>query len=65
MTNTPIYSLRKPAGTDRVSVYGQGPKPLNENADIIDAELKRLSDAIENINNSGGTATVVGKTLFL
>ncbi|MGG2053113.1 hypothetical protein ABFY48_01850 [Lysinibacillus pakistanensis] len=43
MQNTPNYKLNKPEGNDYAKI-----ESLNENADIIDEELKRISKAIGN-----------------
>ncbi|AVK82464.1 hypothetical protein C3943_02325 [Lysinibacillus sp. B2A1] len=43
MKNTPNYNLNKPDGNDYAKI-----ESLNENADIIDTELKRISKAIGN-----------------
>ena len=39
------YNLKKPEGSDVVNI-----EDLNDNADIIDAELKRLNDAIKDLD---------------
>jgi len=51
------YNLKKPDGTDVVNI-----EDFNENADIIDAELKKLNDAIKDLDADGITLPD-GKTI--
>ena len=57
MKYTGNYNLKKPDGTDVVNI-----EDFNENADIIDAELKKLNDAIKDLDADGITLPD-GKTI--
>ena len=57
MKYTGNYNLKKPEGSDVVNI-----EDFNENADIIDAELKKLNDAIKDLDADGITLPD-GKTI--
>ncbi len=57
MKYTGNYNLKKPEGTDTVNI-----EDFNDNADIIDAELKKLNDAIKDLDADGITLPD-GKTI--
>jgi hypothetical protein len=60
MLKTTNYVLKKPEGTDVVNV-----QDFNDNADIIDIELKKLNTSLSDMvyQTAGGTATVLTLTI--
>ena len=55
MQNTTNYGLKKPESTDYINV-----NDFNENADIIDAQLKENADSITTHKNEDATLTQKG-----
>ncbi len=53
MQLTPNYNLKKPEGTDQVDI-----QDFNDNADIMDAELKKKADS-----TGGDVSNMTIKTL--
>ena len=58
MTTTVNYGLKKPSITDYINIAN-----FNDNADVIDAKLKDVFDAISDINDNLSNHTHANPTL--